>query len=49
MQFFVDQKLQFTYPHATIKDVQATGETFSPQRKHPTRQNIEFPNFILAF
>ncbi len=44
---FFDQKLQFTYPHATIKDVQATGEAFSPQREHPTRQNINFLNFFL--
>jgi hypothetical protein len=28
---FLDQKLQFTYPKASIKDAQATGEAFSPQ------------------
>jgi hypothetical protein len=31
--FSFDQKLQFTYPLATIKDVQATGEAFSPQKR----------------
>jgi hypothetical protein len=29
---FFDQKLQFTYPLASIKDVQATGEVFIPQK-----------------
>jgi hypothetical protein len=47
MLFFLNQEFQFTYPHATIKDVQATGEAFGPQRKHPTRQNIKFLNFFL--
>ncbi len=30
---FFDRKLQFTYPQASIKDVQATGEAFSPQKR----------------
>jgi hypothetical protein len=30
---FFYQKLQFTYPLASIKDVQATGEAFSPQKR----------------
>ncbi len=30
---FFDQKLQFTYPQAFLEDVQATGETFSPQKR----------------
>jgi hypothetical protein len=25
--------LQFTYPYASIKDAQATGEAFSPQKR----------------
>jgi hypothetical protein len=29
---FFDQ-LQFTYPYASIKDVQSTGEAFSPQKR----------------
>jgi hypothetical protein len=29
---FFDQKLQFTYPKASIKDVQTVGEVFSPQK-----------------
>jgi hypothetical protein len=28
-----DKKVQFTYPYASIKDVQATGEAFSPQKR----------------
>jgi hypothetical protein len=33
---FLDQKLQITYPKASIKDAQATEEAFSPQkREHP--------------
>ncbi len=30
---FLNQKLQFTYPLAFPKDVQATGEAFSPQKR----------------
>ncbi len=30
---FFDQKLQYTYSHAFIKDVQATGEALSPQKR----------------
>jgi hypothetical protein len=33
INFFFDQKLQFTYPKASIKDAQATGEAFSPQKR----------------
>jgi hypothetical protein len=29
---FFDQQLQFTYPQASLKDVQATGEAF--KREH---------------
>jgi hypothetical protein len=29
----IDQKLQFTYPQAFIKDVQATREALSPQKR----------------
>jgi hypothetical protein len=30
---FIDQKLQFTFPLASRKDVQTTGEAFSPQMR----------------
>jgi hypothetical protein len=30
---FLDRKLQFTYPSASIKDAQATGEAFSLQKR----------------
>ncbi len=32
-QAFLTKKLQFTYPQAIIKDVQATGEALSPQKR----------------
>jgi hypothetical protein len=38
--------MQFTYPRASIKDVQATGEAFSPQREHPALQNRKFLNIF---
>ncbi len=44
--FFSDQKLQYTYPWASIKDVKATGEAFSPQRR-TTLQTMKFLNFFL--
>jgi hypothetical protein len=28
--YFLDQKLQFTYPQASINDAQASAEAFSP-------------------
>jgi hypothetical protein len=31
--YFFDEKLQFSYPLASIKDAQATGEAFSPQKR----------------
>jgi hypothetical protein len=31
--YFFDQKLLFTYPQASIKEAQATGEAFSPQKR----------------
>jgi hypothetical protein len=36
IKYFLDPKLQFsefTYPQASIKDIQATEETFSPQKR----------------
>ncbi len=30
---FLDQKLQFTYPWISVKDAQAIGEAFSPQKR----------------
>jgi hypothetical protein len=29
---FIDEKMQFTYPQPSIKDVQATEEAISPQK-----------------
>jgi hypothetical protein len=33
LKIFFDQKLQFTHPWASIKDVQAIREAFSPQKR----------------
>jgi hypothetical protein len=33
MWYYFDQKLQFTYPKASVRDIQAIGETFSPQKR----------------
>jgi hypothetical protein len=40
--YFFDKKLQFIYPWASIKDVQATGEAFSPQKRKssPSKHKI---------
>jgi hypothetical protein len=43
--FFWDKKLQFTYPYATIKDVQVTEKAFSSQKRHPALQTMKFLNF----
>ncbi len=45
--FFLKKNLQFTYPQASIKDVQATEEAFSPQSEHPALQNMKFPIFSI--
>jgi hypothetical protein len=42
-----DQKLQFTYPYSSIKDVQATREAFSPQKhKHETLTSLTVSGFV---
>jgi hypothetical protein len=45
INFLGDQKLQFTYPLASIKDVQATGEAFSPQKR--TSSTSKHENSVL--
>jgi hypothetical protein len=42
---FFDQKLQFTYPEASRKDVQATREVL--KREHPALQKMKCINFFL--
>ena len=41
--------MQFTYPLASIKDSQATGEAFSPQKEHPALQKMKILSFFLFF
>jgi hypothetical protein len=45
--YFLDQKLQFTYPQASIKDSQATGEAFSLQKRTPVLKNRKILDFFL--
>jgi hypothetical protein len=44
---FFDQKLQFTYPSASIKDAQATREAFSHQKR--TSSTSKYENSCLYF
>ncbi len=39
---FLKSKMLFTYPQATLKDIQATGEAFSPQKRNPSLEKIKF-------
>jgi hypothetical protein len=43
LYFFIKQ-LQFTYPYASLKDVQATGKSFSPLKR--TSRTFEIINFF---
>jgi hypothetical protein len=42
LYIFVYQKLQFTSLYASIKDVQATGEVFIPQKRTSSTSKHEF-------
>jgi hypothetical protein len=42
---FFDQKLPFTYLYASLKDAQATGEAFSPQKR--TSSTSKHENSVL--
>jgi hypothetical protein len=44
---YLDQKLQFIYPQAPTKHVQATGEGFSPQKRMSS--TFKTLNFFLFF
>jgi hypothetical protein len=47
--YFFDQKLQFTYPEASIKDVQARVQEkpSALNREHRALQNMNFHHFFL--
>jgi hypothetical protein len=47
--FFLYQKLQFTYPLASIKEVQATGEAFSPQKRTYSTPKTEIYQLLSIF
>ena len=44
---FLDQKLQFTCPQASTKDVQATGEAFRPQKRTSSTSKHEICSLFL--
>jgi hypothetical protein len=39
--------LQFTYPKASLKDAQATGEASTLKKEHPAHQNMKIFYFFL--
>ncbi len=47
--FIFWSKLLFTYHCGSLKNVNATGETFSPEREHTALQNMRFLNFFIFF
>jgi hypothetical protein len=47
--YFFDQKLQFTSPKASIKDVQATGEAFGPQKSRSSTSKHEISELFSIF
>jgi hypothetical protein len=44
---FFYHKLQFTYPQASIKDVQAIGKAFSPQKRTSCTSKLEISYLFL--
>jgi hypothetical protein len=46
---FFYQKLQFSYPYASIKDVQATEEAFSAQKRTSITSKLKISSFFIFF
>ena len=46
--YFFDKKLQFTYPQASLKVAQATGETLYLQKRTSSTSKHEILNFFLS-
>jgi hypothetical protein len=46
---FLNKKMQFTYPMASIKNVQATGEVFSPQKRTLSTSKHEISSLFSIF
>jgi hypothetical protein len=44
---FLNKKLPIIYPYAFVKDVQATGEAFSPQNSTSSTPTMKFLHFFL--
>jgi hypothetical protein len=47
--YFLDQKLQFTYPDASIKEHMLQEKPSALKREHPALQNVKILNFFLYF
>jgi len=45
----LDQRLHFTHPKASIKDVQVTKKHSALKREHPALQNMKYLNFFSTF
>jgi hypothetical protein len=45
--YFLDQKLQFTYPLASIKDAKLQEKPSALKREHPVLQNMKILDFFL--
>jgi hypothetical protein len=48
-KFFGDQKLQFTYPYASINNVQVTEEAFSSQKRPSNTTKHDLLTFFSTF
>jgi hypothetical protein len=46
--YFFDQKLQFTYPQASLKDFHTTGKAVSPLKKISITSKHEIPQLFLS-
>jgi hypothetical protein len=47
--FFLENKVQYFYPYASMNDVQATGEPPALKKEHPALQNMKFRPCFSSF
>jgi hypothetical protein len=48
-EIFLDQKLHYTYPKASIEVAQATGEAYSPQKRKSSTSKHEISLLFSVF
>ncbi len=48
-EYFYDKKMQFTYNQASIKDVKATGEAFSLQKRTASTSKHEISQLFKKY